>query len=737
MTLLFNPVGSFGGSELISQVFGVNPQNYPDSKGRGHNGIDLKLPIGTPIRAIGITEGTVFDSKQGLDDHPDPKMRAKRPLGTYCIIEHEPCPEFPDGYQTIYAHLSQNNLSKGHRVSPGQHVGLSGNSGNSTGPHLHLALRPVPYDRDDGLYGCIDPMRYISWNADPMKAYISRYNPFRNVQGLPELDTHGEIDQYGAPVEYGDLDPVQEAQDQTETGLPIAITPSLSRIHQSEPKWSDPIYGSSTTMYVCVDSLALRKTPGGELVQWMQDGYKLEIIPGQVQEKSGYLWQKTISGWVARQDLSTQYKFLSPHLIKTDSELGVVRPVPEELLIAVRQHCPSLLTRARWLWALPLCETGGRTARDNGGELKWGFGPAERGHYERAYRKDHKDWPQNQPVPAPDAEAVSYFSGLGCAQIQGWCHRAQGFNKALEFQTWMSSNVSHEFEALVKYVKGKTTVYEALMDRDIDALATAYNGAEQGTPDHEKWMGHFKSALVKIPILDSKITPKADNLDAPPPVSIMDKIHEKVQFKKGESGAHTTAKVVGTKVTPTLLISLMMVIFTQCPGLQPACILQELPAIANTLSMDIVEIEEELGLLPLPAPDIAIDPPVPAPVPAPVSTPRVETIVIIATPTPEPITVPSPIVLATPAAPTPSFTKSVPPPPCIVEQQAMSHFVVREWMSKQAGAIGKITAGTIYCIESIVLDENSERWVALKDLGFVKLEDSGFVSFDLSELTPG
>lgn len=93
-----------------------------------HNGIDLNVPKGTPVFAIkdGIIQTT------GLLDN----------YGLYIIINHE------GGYSSLYGHLDQILVIEGDSVHKGQEIGLSGNTGRSTGPHLHLEVlkENVPVD---------------------------------------------------------------------------------------------------------------------------------------------------------------------------------------------------------------------------------------------------------------------------------------------------------------------------------------------------------------------------------------------------------------------------------------------------------------------------------------------------------------------------------------------------------------------------------------------------------------
>lgn len=84
------------------------------------NAVDFGVPIGTTVHATAA--GTVIISKPtGYNGG----------YGTYIVINH------PDGSQTLYGHLSKVLVTVGTSVTQGQAIGLSGNTGESTGPHLH------------------------------------------------------------------------------------------------------------------------------------------------------------------------------------------------------------------------------------------------------------------------------------------------------------------------------------------------------------------------------------------------------------------------------------------------------------------------------------------------------------------------------------------------------------------------------------------------------------------------
>ncbi|OIQ84228.1 murein DD-endopeptidase MepM [mine drainage metagenome] len=92
-----------------------------------HKGIDLAIPVGTPVRTI--ADGRVVHVGPGTG------------YGKYVKIEH------PGGFATIYSHLSKYEVHVGEQVKQGEVVALSGNTGWSTGPHLYFQFfvhgRPV------------------------------------------------------------------------------------------------------------------------------------------------------------------------------------------------------------------------------------------------------------------------------------------------------------------------------------------------------------------------------------------------------------------------------------------------------------------------------------------------------------------------------------------------------------------------------------------------------------------
>jgi LysM repeat protein len=90
----------------------------------GYNAVDFAAGVGTPIRAAAGGEVIVSKSSGWNGGY-----------GQYVVIKHS------NGAQTLYAHLSRNDVAVGDYVSQGELIGAMGNTGRSTGPHLHFEVR--------------------------------------------------------------------------------------------------------------------------------------------------------------------------------------------------------------------------------------------------------------------------------------------------------------------------------------------------------------------------------------------------------------------------------------------------------------------------------------------------------------------------------------------------------------------------------------------------------------------
>jgi murein DD-endopeptidase MepM/ murein hydrolase activator NlpD len=97
-----------------------------------HNGVDLSAKEGTDVKAVfdGVVE----------------KVENSKTLGLTLLIDHN------NGYKTIYGHLSEIDVNEGEDITVGSVIAKSGNTGLSTGPHLHfevhkenVAVNPIDY----------------------------------------------------------------------------------------------------------------------------------------------------------------------------------------------------------------------------------------------------------------------------------------------------------------------------------------------------------------------------------------------------------------------------------------------------------------------------------------------------------------------------------------------------------------------------------------------------------------
>lgn len=100
----------------------VVTSNFGSRWGRMHKGLDIKVYIGDTIRAA-------FSGKVRIVRYE------ASGYGNYVVIRH------PNGLETIYGHLSKQLVSENEQVRAGEPIGLGGNTGRSTGSHLHFETR--------------------------------------------------------------------------------------------------------------------------------------------------------------------------------------------------------------------------------------------------------------------------------------------------------------------------------------------------------------------------------------------------------------------------------------------------------------------------------------------------------------------------------------------------------------------------------------------------------------------
>jgi murein DD-endopeptidase MepM/ murein hydrolase activator NlpD len=134
---------AWAGDWPITQLFGVNPSKYAAYNLAGHAGLDVGLESGTELYAL--ADGEIIEAC--MDGHG---------YGWYLKLRTAA------GEDWLYAHLLQSEQTKaGDRVIAGTPLGYSDNTGNSTGPHLHLAYRPWPELRGWPYDGWVDPRPFL------------------------------------------------------------------------------------------------------------------------------------------------------------------------------------------------------------------------------------------------------------------------------------------------------------------------------------------------------------------------------------------------------------------------------------------------------------------------------------------------------------------------------------------------------------------------------------------------
>ena len=145
---------------FITQKFGKTVGAEKLYVSGSHNGVDFRASVGTRVKNVldGVVVGT-----GNTDIYPGCYS-----FGKWVMVQHN------NGLSTIYGHLSVISVSKGNELSTGDLIGYSGNTGYSTGPHLHIsvyATQGVRIEKFSNSRGCkqaVIPLADIKAYLDPL-----------------------------------------------------------------------------------------------------------------------------------------------------------------------------------------------------------------------------------------------------------------------------------------------------------------------------------------------------------------------------------------------------------------------------------------------------------------------------------------------------------------------------------------------------------------------------------------
>ena len=145
VTLNTIPSGTVVPGAKITSHFGWRTSPISNRR-QMHTGTDFRAKIGTPI--IAPAHGIVRYTRK----------RSNKGYGKMIIIDHDL------GFSTLYGHLSSVSVKNGDFVTKGQVIGRTGNTGDSTGPHLHYEIRYIGVT--------LDPINFIRWNLKNYEKFL-------------------------------------------------------------------------------------------------------------------------------------------------------------------------------------------------------------------------------------------------------------------------------------------------------------------------------------------------------------------------------------------------------------------------------------------------------------------------------------------------------------------------------------------------------------------------------------
>lgn len=233
-------------------------QNFDDPRFRssylkfgilGHNGIDYGLPTGTLL--VAPHSGKVLEAQN------DPTG-----YGNYVKLEN-------DVEGSVLGHMQSFSVRIGDQVAEGQQIGISDNTGNSTGPHLHWGYYRLPRNRDNGFNGYIDQTDWLNLKLPVLTITDQTRIPQidnMEVQAIKStlLDKTAEITGLKLSINSlnGKISSMQAQQDATNEALA-----SCNQLRQAQI--TETVRTTSTTPTVIVTS-TLPPQPSPTFIAWLK-----------------------------------------------------------------------------------------------------------------------------------------------------------------------------------------------------------------------------------------------------------------------------------------------------------------------------------------------------------------------------------------------------------------------------------------------------------------------------------
>lgn len=144
-------------------------------------GFDFAVPVGTPVYAA-------HDGMVQL-------LYSPGSYGNWLQL-------WGDNVMTMYAHLSETKVSSAQHVGAGTVIALSGNTGRSTGPHLHFGLCPLPRDYNNGYKGWVDPLPYLEEGERQLMEALKKATELRwNLEEIVRMQQQAQAHRLNAENE--------------------------------------------------------------------------------------------------------------------------------------------------------------------------------------------------------------------------------------------------------------------------------------------------------------------------------------------------------------------------------------------------------------------------------------------------------------------------------------------------------------------------------------------------------